>query len=177
MTTTVNLTDLAKALIDAGQHKLVPAPWGGHLRYRLEPDYNVSLNDFDCYGKTQWSRRQDRDIWTNGDPRVSIRPDGFDGAARIWSSDGMHDLWWQPPTDWHTLTADVQKKILAVVDEVLRYGFYVLYLEHCVGMDAFKQPIVVNYMTSGGVEPLADDAYLLSVVEDMLHENHQEGGN
>ena len=177
MTATINLTDLAKALIDAGEGELVPAPWGGHVRYRLEPDETASLDDFDCYGKTQWSRRQDRDIWINGDPRVSVRPDGFDGAARILISDRSNDLWWQPPADWHTLTADVQKQMIRLIDDILNFGFSTLVLEHCSGKNAYGSPIVVNYQTVGGIEPLADDAYLLTVVEDMLHDARPKGGN
>lgn len=50
------------------------------------------VSDCDCYGKMMWTRR------TNGYGH-GVRPDGYDGAARILERDGGSVLWWQPHPD------------------------------------------------------------------------------
>ena len=140
-------------------------PNGTTLRLREEPDNDTSLNDWDCYGKVEWlSGYGSRN-----------RPEHFNGMAEIMRTH-RENYWWQPPSfdkqsiaQWYS-DSEYRNSLRNQVREILDFGFRVLILEVCSGEDAYGNPIVKDYTTIGGVEPLIDDTTTEGYVYDMILE-------
>lgn len=65
---------------------------GREIRLEIVPDEVMSLDEFsDCYGSIELDHKS---CYTG----YSRRPDGFNGAARKFSTRDT-DYWWQPPAD------------------------------------------------------------------------------
>lgn len=142
---------------------VVDLPDGRKLRLRIEPDEDASINDYDSDGRIEWTR----DTW-----RGSVRPDGFNGAARIIERDGGSSLWWQPPglditgTPWDAATFRAEE---TRIRELARYGFSVVILEVLEGTDAYGRPVVANFASLGAVDGATGD-YLAEIVRDLAGE-------
>jgi hypothetical protein len=127
------------------------------------PDEYTSFNDYDCYGKVEW-RKPDY----YGRHR---RPEGFDGMAEIvWGYNEAY--WWQPPADlrsgWHNY--EHKNHLRNCVREILAFGFYLYKVELCQGEDAYGRPIVVDFATLGGIEPLLKDDVKSEYLADLVAE-------
>ena len=130
---------------------------GMTLRFRRTPDHDTTLNEFDCYGKTEWVPAGDRS-----------RPAGFDGMAeKIWSYNDW--CWWQPPADlrsgWHNY--EHKNSLRTTVRNIVSFGFDIYWLELCHGTNAYGDPIVVEYTVMGGNEPLQSDDDVADTLIDM----------
>lgn len=128
---------------------------GFTLRFRQEPDEFTTMNDFDCYGRTEWSPN-------NRYTGNTHRPDGFDGMAEKLVTDRGNTLWWQPPAgckddrrQWHT-DKTYQRAMRQTVRDIVEYGFVSYVVELVNGTDAYGRPIVVDFACVGGVEPFAE---------------------
>lgn len=134
---------------------------GEYLRFTEEPDTGTWLGDFDCYGEVYH-------IWRGGQ---SERPDGFDGMAEKIHTE-YDSYWWQPPADlkerWHD--KELRNHLRDTVREILDYGFSIYKVEWCRGECVHGDPIIVEYATIGGVEPLADDDDKVSYLSDLVWE-------
>jgi hypothetical protein len=111
-TTIPDMTDLTDDgdTIDLGN--------GLSLRLRIETDMDTDVNDFDCYGKVEWT--------SGGYGLTPNRPDDFTGAARIIARDRGSALWWQP---WTGATEQEANDFLPTIRERVEYGFYLIGLE------------------------------------------------
>lgn len=133
------------------------------VQWKELPDEDTRINDYDCYGKVEWRKP---------DPyRRDRRPKGFDGMAEIvWGYNEAY--WWQPPADlrsgWHNY--EHKDHLRNCVREILAFGFYVYKVELCKGEDAYGNPIVVDYATIGGIEPLIDNDDKASYLADLICE-------
>jgi hypothetical protein len=137
----------------------------GDVLYRAEmsPDMESfeNLRDYgDVWGDTGWTRDNDYG---------SVRPDWATGRAEILNHDHGHSLWWEPPTDVVVGTAE-HKGLRRNVRDLLEYGFSVATIERCEGTDGYGRPIVRDVASLAGIEPYSDDAYLTSIVSDLLDE-------
>lgn len=145
--------DELRELADSGKVEL----GGGYtLRLRTEPDENTTINDFDCYGKVEWTKNNPY----NGG---SVRPEHFTGRAEKLESDRRNTLWWEPPVfddadarRWHT-DREYRNSVRDAVLSVVRDGFVVLVAELCHGTDAYGKDIVADFACLGGVEPECSD--------------------
>lgn len=175
------VTTLAETLASMDEGEMLALPDGRSLRYKVDIDYGTEINDFDYLGKTSVVERDGR----FGCYKQATRPREFDGNARIIEVYGggnasFHRVWWQPPTDWHTLTPEVQRGIAKTVKDVLEFGYQAVTLELCDGLDAYKRPVVVRAEATGAVEPWSydDRAVLLDalgfLVGEMLADDNDE---
>lgn len=132
---------------------------GQTLRFRTSPD-DTSINDFDCYGKVSHIFRGN-----------SERPDGFDGMAeKIWGY--TEQYWWQPPDDlrsgWHNY--EYKEQLRKNVEHILAFGFDRYWLEICDGVNAYGEPIVIDYTVTGGYEPLQNDEDIAYSIMEMAYQ-------
>jgi hypothetical protein len=100
-----------------------------------EPDEDVSINDYDCYGR--YELIDDRG-------RREPRPDGFDGAARkLWLPQNQGRVWWQPPEGFHQLCPDDQRKTRDAIVDLIAFGFtqFGLRLEHRIVDTAYNSAV------------------------------------
>lgn len=146
---------IAAALAEAGDNKTVTVD-GMRYRYWFDPDPGTTINDFDCYGKTEIVRASDG---------VSRRPSSFDGSARIINRDRGWHTWWQPPTDIH---ADEIDNTLRLVCDIVEHGFRLVIVERLAGDDAYGCPIVTDYQSYGGIEPFPSDEDIRYHIESVL---------
>jgi hypothetical protein len=145
--------------LDLANGETVELDNGMSLRFRMEPD-DITINDFDCYGKVSHIGRG------NGD-----RPAGFDGMAeKLWGYNEQY--WWQPPDDlrpnWHNY--EHKNHLREVVRNILSFGFDIYILELCNGTNAYGEPIVVDYTACGGHEPLQKDTDMAETLIDLAHD-------
>ena len=130
---------------------------GRSLRLRIEVDQDASINDFDCYGKVEWTRRNDYG---------SVRPDGFSGRARIIDTDYPDNLWWEP---YEELTDEQIRREMPRISDLVRYGFKGVILELLDGTDSYGRPIVVNHASLWGIDSL-DNGCLAEVIGELVQE-------
>lgn len=133
---------------------------GRRARIRIEPDYDVSINDYDCYGTVSEGR-------TNPYTGRNERPADFDGAAcKITTIDGP--MWWQPFDGYFDLTPEDQRDARWHVGHLASFGFHVVFVEVLAPEDdAYGRPIVLDYDCLGGVDD-ANDEYVREIVKDLL---------
>jgi len=161
-TQTLRLDDaLAESLTDDGdtvEHD------GRTFRLRISHDCDATVNDFDCYGRTERYSHGYRD-------RDTQRPDDMDGnAEKLDFHDGW--IWWQPPArDAGPQRAEPAfGELRARVLEIVRWGFTVVFLEELGAADAYGRAVVVNYACIGAVEPFTRGADLAALVSDLASE-------
>lgn len=135
----------------------VQLPNGDTLRLYITPDDGFTINEYDCYGRIEWSR-----VFDDG---THTRPDTMNGDARIIDRERGSVLWWQPPCD---LAREHYAKYQNDVTDICRYGFQVYTLELLSGSDVYGRGIVTRYATMGGIEPFISDDYAGSVLRDLL---------
>ncbi len=140
-------------------------PNGKTIRLREEPDHDTRINDWDCYGKVEH---------LNGYGSRN-RPQHFTGMAEIVRTHS-EQYWWQPPcTDkedvsrWYS-DSEYRNTLRNTVREILDFGFQTYVLEICEGEDAYGNPIVQDYTTLGGIEPLVSNETKEDYVYDMMFE-------
>ena len=176
MTGTLDLPKLAGDLVDDDSVEL---DGGRKLRLLQDPDYDVSINDFDCYGKVEYIEPR---------RRGQSRPEGFDGFARkIWTHDGSC-YWWQPPADLrgakptHPIVVDADgvrhvrpdvvidqiASLGRLVRNILDFGFVCVGVEVIATCDGCHQERVLTTAFVGGVEPLTDREYMVDIVQDLI---------
>lgn len=166
MSDVIDIHAIAGDLADLEPGDLLDVGNGRKVRYLVEPDHFAHLNDWDDYGRTEWVKPH---RW--GTYKHAERPDGFDGSARILNVGG-DDVWWQPPSDWHTLTPETQRHTLDMVYRILEVGYQWVTVEVCEGADHYGNPIVTGAYSYGGVEPweYGDTSTLAMVLPDLLGE-------
>ena len=136
----IDLTDLT----DDGD--TVDLDDGRTLRLRVEFDQDTTINDFDCYGKTE---RYCHDYWREG---RTLRPDDFTGNAEKIQVDRGLWIWWEPPADGPKRGTPEFRQFRGTVTDLVSYGFVLVGLELCEGTDAYNRPVVVDVTWLGGVE-------------------------
>jgi len=150
---------LGKLLADAGDKTIVEYA-GARWRFRIEPDYDTSINDYDCYGRvapvvSRYGQQQER-------------PDGFDGGAEILSWRGHERYWWQP---YDVTDAVYRSATRQTVCDILEYGFLMLFVERLRDEDdAYGRPVVDDYSVVGGIEPFPSDDDLSDLISDVVSE-------
>jgi hypothetical protein len=150
---------LGKLLADAGDNTIVEYA-GARWRFRVEPDYDTSINDYDCYGRvapvvSRYGQQQER-------------PDGFDGGAEILSWRGHERYWWQP---YDVTDAVYRSATRQTVCDILEYGFLMLFVERLRDEDdAYGRPVVDDYSVVGGIEPFPSDDDLSDLISDVVSE-------
>lgn len=170
-TTTHSYTDeqLAEIASELYERETCELPNGQLVRFRRDHDYNTDLNDFDYLGKVE-PVLPDRYYYCY--PHAE-RPAGFDGSARILRTRDSN-LWWQPPTGWHDMSADTQRAVWRTACSVIEWGYYVYVVELCEGVDAYNRPIVRKVNALGGIEPDLrrddDEACLRDLLMELLND-------
>lgn len=154
--TTIN-TDYG--LYDDGDTAVVD---GHTIRLRFEPDMDVSINDYDCYGRVDYGTRDPY----SGDFRA---PADFD-PERTERLTILNDLvWWERPEDFDALPADSQSDFRWHVSHLVSFGFTVVVLERLDGTDYYGRPVVVDATALGGVDSTERDN-IAFIVEDLVPE-------
>lgn len=162
--------DIETALAELTEHGDTVEHDGVTYRLGVEPDMDYTINDFDCYGRTERYSHDWRD-W-----RDTSRPDDMDGnAEKIDFYDGW--IWWQPPSaECGTQRGEPGFDALRnTVREILRWGFESLILEQLDGdTDAYGCGVVRNYASISGVEPMASGEYLAELIAELAQELEDE---
>lgn len=135
--------------------------WGGQtLRLLITTDDGgFTINDFDCYGRTEWVNKDGLGRHT--------RPECMNGDARVIDTGRGAACWWQPPAD---VAAEYIPSILKEVLGIHQFGFQIYTLELLRGADVYGRDIVVEAVTIGGIEPFIDSSYSDSVIRDLLND-------
>ena len=132
---------------------------GVTLRLRITPDMDVSINDYDCYGRYDWGVR-DR---YSGDNRA---PSDFD-PERTERLTILNDLvWWERPEHFGDLPSNVQSDFRWMVSQLISFGFSVVTVERLEGTDYYGRPVVMGATSIGGVDETHGD-YFAELVHDL----------
>jgi hypothetical protein len=131
---------------------------GHNYRLVITPDHDVSINDYDCYGRYDWG---DQHRYSG----QSVPPHDYD-LDRTERLTILNDVvWWERPEDFHRLPPKAQSDFRWMVSELISFGFHVLTVERTDGTDHYGKPIVVDAHSVGGVDTL--DA---EIVGDLANE-------
>jgi hypothetical protein len=135
----------------------------GHtIRLRFEPDMDVSINDYDCYGRYDYGHRSPY----SGNVEM---PSDFD-PDRTQLLTILNDVvWWEAPEDFVNLPAHEQDAFRWHVAQLVSFGFTVVVLERLEGKDYYGRPIVVAATALGGVDT-TEQPYLNELIDDMISE-------
>ncbi len=139
---------------------------GIKIKWRAEPDNDMSVNDWDCYGKVQPRTTKRYSGYK------SERPDGFDGMAEVIHTQ-YDEFWWQPPADLKaTWKKDIEqyRSIRESLHDILQWGFDMYFVEICQGTDAYGNDVVLDYSVLGAIEPMIKDAYKVEILSGILFE-------
>src|SRR5690606_24725464 len=126
-----------------------------------EPDEHTSINDFDCYGKSEFGTMNG--YW-------QVRPDGMDGAASVIRYDRHGSLWWQPPADWASLTPEVQTDLRHRVRELIEFGFRVgIITAYGTAIDNYGRDhtVTLGCTTLGGLDSDLDADTVQEMVDEI----------
>ena len=149
---------------DLANGKKVTLPNGAFLRAKQIPDENTLINDYeDCYGRIEPV------VYSKYTGYSKPRPNGFDGSAEIIRSHHNDPYWWQPPKDIirDRKAMDITRNVLR---EILDFGMHCWVLEMCNGSDAYGNPIVHDYQSICGLEPLMSHEDTVLILKDLAHE-------
>jgi hypothetical protein len=127
---------------------------GYSLELSCSPDDCCTIDEFETYGKVEWSRSRQR-------------PQGFDGSAEVLIRNPCERLWWQPYREGK----QVYKDCRFAVCEILEYGFYVYTVSlHGPALDGAGNSHTVCLVSDsiGAIEPLLNDKQLLPIIDDLL---------
>lgn len=137
---------------------------GRILVLRIEPDPYCSINDYDCYGRIEWTRN-------NG--YGPVRPSDMTGRAQIIERDwrgGSYGsaLWWEPYSDsGYVPTAEQIKKERSQVRDLIEYGFMqvgLVVLEECPNCQKVH---TAQEEWIGGVDSI-EEPYVKELVSDLV---------
>lgn len=136
-------------------------PDGRVLVLHVEQDSDTSVNDFDCYGRIEWTRDNDYG------PQ---RPSEFTGRARILDRDHYSSLWWEPywDKDYHPTTEQMREEEGRMRD-LLRFGFSQVGLELLEKCDHCGNWHTVTTEWIGGIDSL-EGGHLMELMADLLAE-------
>jgi len=168
------LTAILDALTDDGDTYEVDARLTLVLHIEYDPD--TSINDYDCYGRTErYSHR-----YYNGEQRTP-RPDDMDGSARKIEVDRGDWMWWQPSDDMKSAKAwggppdEYPAALRAHIDlatDLLRGGFKMVGLElreRVTDSWGHTHTVTVDQQWLGGIDSL-DNGYIRTIISDLLVE-------
>lgn len=127
---------------------------GYSLKLSSSADELCSINDFETYGKVQWSRSRQR-------------PQGFDGSAEVLIRNPYERLWWQPYREGK----QVYKDCRFAVCEILEYGFCVYEVSlYGPALDCAGNAHTVCLASDciDAIEPMLTDKQLLPIIDDLL---------
>ena len=145
---------------------------GRTVRLSIEPDYDASVRDYECYGEVSPHAYD-----YHRDSRVE-RPASFDGNAEKVEVDRGLWVWWQPPRGEMAWTNEdgtpvrrgtpLFDKLRGNVIDLLRHGFTGVVITvteqcECCGQDK------ADTASLWGIDSL-NDGYLAEVVSDLLAE-------
>ncbi len=136
---------------------------GATLRLRVHPDDMTAMDDGDWYGAVALVE------WDRYNERIKPRPNGITGNAEKLYFGRGEVVWWEPPGDVKRGTPGFTSLRSALLD-VLEYGYVVVTLELCEGVNAYRQPIVRNVASVGGVEAMARPDYMTEIVSELAAE-------
>lgn len=130
---------------------------GWTITFKAEPDPDYSINDYESDGRIEWSQ-MDRDTG------YSVRPKGFNGAARIIQTDYPCHLWWQP---WEGATPKQAADNVRRIKDLIECGF----ADHGTELEApwgtWGLPVA---MWLGGTEWNAPADYVRTLYQEQLSE-------
>ena len=128
-------------LIEDGD--MIELEGGSFLRLKVSPDEYTSINDFDCYGEIE---QYSHTYWVKSE--IS-RPKHFTGNAEKLHlrSDW---IWWEPPADGPQRSDPEFRGLRNTVKDLFEFGFRVVTLELCRGIDAYGRHIVRDVTSMGG---------------------------
>lgn len=154
--------EILAALSDSGD--TFDLPDGRRLRLTIDweqMDWDMFYEP-ECYGRIEWVRN---DATYGG----ALRPDGFDGGARILRPHRCDPVWWQPPKgDYKTTDED---GLARYVTQLLEEGFCYAVVdvqERCSHGDWHT----VDGASLGGIPApdLADRSCLRDVLSDLIEQ-------
>ena len=136
------------------------------VRVKIEPDYDTSVNDYDCYGAFEW---------VSADPyHEKQRPAGFDGNAEKLHLGNEGQAWWQPPADVKR-TDEGFGEFKDIVRDLLMYGFVGVVVERLDGEDHYGKGIVRDSASLWAIEAMVKEDFLAEVIDDLMGEVDIEG--
>ena len=139
--------DGAIAVIDGRTYRLV-----------VTPDMDVSINDYDCYGRYDWG------IQSGWQTRP---PEDFD-QERTERLAILNDVvFWEPPEGFESWPHPAQQALRHQVRDLVSFGFHVVTVERIDGTDAYGKPIVVDFDCIGGVDTI-DSQELAYTADDLV---------
>lgn len=162
---TIATMAIAQDLANKGDGSEVELADGRTLRLKLAPDECHSImdgDDGDWFGRLEWEGRPN-------DYGYAPRPSGMDGRARkISLRDG--NVWWQPPAD---VTDEHLPALESDLRDILEYGYQgiiVELVENVTDSRGGDHRVVVDTASLWGIDAMADDECVASVVTDLIAE-------
>lgn len=130
---------------------------------RIEPDPTTTINDYDCYGRVEWTR--------NGE-YGPVRPNDMTGRAQIldrdWHGSYGSALWWEPYSDKdYVPDAEQIRRERMHIRDLIEYGFMsvgLVVMEDCPNCGRAH---VSNEWWVGGVDSI-EEQYVKELVADAL---------
>lgn len=165
----ISLDDLAKL---TGDRDTIQLDDTHELRLRIEPDPESSINDGDCYGRTE---RYCHDYHER-----APRPADMDGSARKIQVSRGEWIWWQPADDLRSLKAWIKSggdpgtypeayaEHLRMAERLLQDGFMQVGLEVWETNERGYE-YVIDSTWLGGVDSL-DNGYLQDLLKEQIYE-------
>ena len=132
------------------------------LTVEMTYDEDTSINDYDCYGRMEWTRN---DVCGH-----SVRPDDFDGRARIMDRQYNETLWWQP-AEWEFDPTHIAEDF-AHACRLNREGFGLLRVtlfETLEDSHNGSHEVIVDTFCIGGCDTSNLEDYA-DYIEDGIHE-------
>lgn len=143
----------------------VVLPDGRTVQLKIEPDPYCTINDYDCYGRIEWTRNNEYG---------PVRPSDMTGRAQIldrdWRGSYGSALWWEPYSDKDFVPTEEQiRRERSQIRDLVEYGFMqvgVEVLEECPKCQNVH--VAVSHWI-GGVDSI-DEPYIHELVNDALAE-------
>lgn len=132
---------------------------GRRLVLHIEGDPDASVNDYECYGRIEWTRDNDYG---------SVRPSDMTGRAIIMDRDHYMTLWWEPYFDKEFQRTPEQWRLeKSQMADLLRFGFSMVGLELLEKCPNCENWHTVTTEWLGGIDSL-DGGYLPEVLSDLM---------
>ncbi len=140
-------------------------PDGRIVQLRIEPDPHTTINDYDCYGRVEWSKNNEYG---------PVRPSDMTGRAQIldrdWRGSYGSALWWEPYSDKDFVPTEEQtRKERSQIRDLIEYGFHqagVIVMEECPNCHRVHE---ATEQWIGGIDSI-DEQYVRELVADALVE-------
>lgn len=138
--------------LDWGDWSTIDVSPGVRIRLSIDPD-DVTINDYDCYGRVAPALPGERPSWA-------------DGSARKLHV-GNETYWWLPYREGHKVyDSDTDR---AVVLRLLEEGFHILTLKRLVRCPCCSTWNEDTATSLAGIDDVAPD-FLATVVAEMLEQ-------